>query len=188
MLIPVYSDELYHHGIKGQKWGVRRYQNPDGSLTPEGIKRYGAQSSDSAITKRAKNDLITMDDRSFRRKYSVTRSEYMKRIDKWGDPYMNSPYAKAGKKLAAKKTLETDNKKAKAKYEETIRKSRYLDREGRIAAKIKASEVYNMDLAAAKAKYTKKMDAIEGIIKNSYAKKLINDDTRAELDSLKRRR
>lgn len=32
--------ELYHHGIKGQKWGVRRYQNADGSLTPAGQKRY----------------------------------------------------------------------------------------------------------------------------------------------------
>lgn len=33
--------ELYHHGIKGQKWGIRRFQNPDGSLTPEGEARYG---------------------------------------------------------------------------------------------------------------------------------------------------
>lgn len=32
--------ELYHHGIQGQKWGVRRYQNSDGSLTPAGKKRY----------------------------------------------------------------------------------------------------------------------------------------------------
>ena len=32
---------LAHHGIKGQKWGVRRFQNPDGTLTPEGRKRYG---------------------------------------------------------------------------------------------------------------------------------------------------
>lgn len=37
------SDEyLAHHGIKGQKWGVRRYQNDDGTLTSEGKVRYGA--------------------------------------------------------------------------------------------------------------------------------------------------
>ena len=37
--IPLTSDEIYHHGIIGQKWGVRRYQNPDGSLTDLGKKR-----------------------------------------------------------------------------------------------------------------------------------------------------
>lgn len=38
----VAEDELYHHGIKGQKWGVRRYQNPDGSLTAAGKKRHNS--------------------------------------------------------------------------------------------------------------------------------------------------
>lgn len=34
------SDLLYHFGIKGMKWGIRRYQNKDGSLTPQGKIRY----------------------------------------------------------------------------------------------------------------------------------------------------
>lgn len=34
------NNELLHWGTKGMRWGVRRYQNKDGSLTPAGIKRY----------------------------------------------------------------------------------------------------------------------------------------------------
>ena len=39
--------ELYHHGIKGMKWGVRRYQNKDGSLTAAGKKRQRGWSEDA---------------------------------------------------------------------------------------------------------------------------------------------
>lgn len=39
----VFDDELQHWGIKGQKWGQRRYQNKDGSLTPAGVKRYNKE-------------------------------------------------------------------------------------------------------------------------------------------------
>lgn len=40
---------IAHHGIKGQKWGVRRFQNADGSLTKAGKERYNEQnSSDSS--------------------------------------------------------------------------------------------------------------------------------------------
>lgn len=37
------DDELCHHGIRGMRWGIRRYQNKDGSLTPRGKKRYDAE-------------------------------------------------------------------------------------------------------------------------------------------------
>ena len=43
--------ELRHQGIKGQKWGVRRFQNKDGSLTPNGKKRYGADDYKNTLDK-----------------------------------------------------------------------------------------------------------------------------------------
>lgn len=46
------SDYLYHHGIKGMQWGVRRYQNPDGSLTAAGKKRVSQRRPDDIVIKK----------------------------------------------------------------------------------------------------------------------------------------
>lgn len=53
-----YSNELYHHGILGQRWGVRRFQNKDGTLTTEGKKRNEPSDSKKA-SNRIKKVLTT---------------------------------------------------------------------------------------------------------------------------------
>ena len=45
-------DALLHYGIKGMKWGVRRYQNKDGSLTPKGEARYDRDKRENAAKKK----------------------------------------------------------------------------------------------------------------------------------------
>lgn len=47
--------ELYHHGIKGMRWGIRRYQNADGTLTPEGKRRYF--NPDGSLTREGQKNL-----------------------------------------------------------------------------------------------------------------------------------
>ena len=44
-ILPSYTDSLMHHGVKGMKWGVRRYQNRDGSYTSAGKKHRGISNS-----------------------------------------------------------------------------------------------------------------------------------------------
>ena len=52
------EDELYHHGIKGQKWGRRRFQNEDGSLTPAGKERYDDDTPNNPSRPKHRDKLI----------------------------------------------------------------------------------------------------------------------------------
>lgn len=49
--------ELYHHGIKGQKWGVRRFQNEDGTLTPLGKQKLHDLNEEYAIHQHYKEEM-----------------------------------------------------------------------------------------------------------------------------------
>ena len=58
-----YSNELYHYGVKGQKWGIRRYQNPNGTLTEEGKIRYGVDPKTGKLSdegKKLSQTLVTI--------------------------------------------------------------------------------------------------------------------------------
>lgn len=80
----IVNGELYHHGIKGQKWGVRRYQNADGSLTNAGKRRYGSTEAFEA-----------------HQKYKAANKAYNKSFDK--AYWLNAPYSMSKKRREASK-------------------------------------------------------------------------------------
>lgn len=109
---PPSTDEIYHHGVKGMRWGVRRYENPDGTLTEKGKKRYGTK--ENYEKKRAKRKKIAKGagitaailattaaslygkgkyNEAKYKKRSADIDAYHKRLDRWraktADAYLN---------------------------------------------------------------------------------------------------
>lgn len=117
------SESLAHYGILGQKWGLRRYQNPDGSLTTEGKLRYGTI-----------ENLQKVKDAKANAEASKIRYKSLRRQNK------------DAKKLQKerKKQLEKDTKEAKKQLEQERKEE--LVRE---AKRKKASEMTDAELNAA---------------------------------------
>ena len=69
-----YSNELYHYGVKGQKWGIRRYQNPNGTLTEEGKIRYGVDPKTGKLSDEGKKLLRQDIDDQQKRKVNILGS------------------------------------------------------------------------------------------------------------------
>lgn len=70
-------EELYHHGIKGQKWGVRRYQYSDGSLTPVGKKRYNVVQNTSGVKRVSAMMSMRVDEAVKSAKTQLTGRQYV---------------------------------------------------------------------------------------------------------------
>lgn len=85
------NNEIYHFGVKGMKWGIRRYQNTDGSLTAAGKKRYG-YGKDGTQTTQGKQRQLTDTYRS--NKKQATTKEQKKALKKQYSTDMNNTYNK----------------------------------------------------------------------------------------------
>lgn len=101
MLNAAYSSQLCHHGVKGMKWGVRRYQYADGSLTPAGRKHYSGSNSDSAIASRVSAMLGSkVSDAINRTKMQITGRQYVDSYLKSGTTFSRIQTSKEFEKFA----------------------------------------------------------------------------------------
>ena len=99
------QNELYHYGIKGMKWGVRRYRNEDGSLTPAGKKR------EKQLAEYKKKETARLDKTYDTKKYDNKVKKYQEK------------YADSGKERYLKKIDEAQFKKYQAIGLKVIEKS-----------------------------------------------------------------
>lgn len=66
--------ELYHHGVKGQKWGVRRYQNENGQITPEGLIRLVGDYRTARKKEKEFNEKIKRVDKKIAKRFKVKKT------------------------------------------------------------------------------------------------------------------
>ena len=117
---PPRSDEIWHHGIKGMRWGIRRYQNEDGTLTEAGKKRYDAYKTHESLKKREnaeRNRLLRSNHRLAREFAGEEHSSFLSDVAReWGLDTKALDKASANRRdyyIANKKSIRKGRKLAK---------------------------------------------------------------------------
>ena len=191
----VNTDELYHWGIKGMKWGQRRYQNPDGSLTPAGRKRY--TDSDGNLNEKGKKYYAKEAERlkaektklgnQKRTAAKLSKLDQMRKENAELNAQLNGDSTKKNSKLFGKKKRNADDQSAKksvkdmtdAELDAAINRARKEDEYNRlrpqVTADIKVSSLkkfLNDSVAPAAAKASK--DLVAGMM-DKAVKDLLKD-------------
>lgn len=192
----VKSEYIAHHGVQGMHWGVRRYQPYGTGYDAEHKGRFIGKSNgeqtggryrnkykkgeamdtkvkgDSSVTRKVKRDYNDLSDKEFSSRYHVDKNTYRKRVNKYGDPYMHSPLAKMGKKMAANKRVQKGTSKRLnrelTKYEKKLDKLEKMRNDPAAQERIKEYE-------------TKGRRAIETVMNDGYRVRFNESNGRYEV-------
>lgn len=114
----ILDNELQHFGIKGMKWGVRRYQNKDGSLTPAGKKRYDESDEEREKKEKSKKTKVKVATAAVATAAVATTAAMNKDKIKKGVDFVNANKPSKGEK---KETTADD-------YKEALKKTQSADK------------------------------------------------------------